>query len=129
MEFEPSVRWRCLQQSSFFGLARAKFLRLQKSNTKSRENLKSSLGIFLIVGVIIGFVIGYGYPILTREQKSWHQVTSFVLATANGDPEHFKVANTYPDIHYSRERFPKLHSNGEFVEGNRGDFALLQYNC
>ena len=96
-------------QSSFFCLARAKFLRLQKPNTKCRENLKSALGIFLIVGVIIGFVIGYGIPILTQEQKSWHQVTSFILATANGDPEHFKVANTYPDIHYSRETdFPNF---------------------
>jgi hypothetical protein len=96
-------KWRIVQ------VARAKFLRLPKPNTGVRENLKTALGIFLIVGVIIGFVVVYGYSVLTQEQKSWHPVTSFILATANDDPEHFQVANTYPDLHYSRETdFPNF---------------------
>jgi hypothetical protein len=67
------------------------------------ENMKAVVGIVLIVGVIIGFVIGYGIPLLSQKEKSWHYVTSFIMATVNEDPENFRIANNYSDIHYSQE--------------------------
>jgi hypothetical protein len=63
--------------------------------------MKAVLSIVLIIGIMIGLVIGYGSSHLFQEEKSWHQLTSFVFATVNGDSEDFKTVNTYPDIHYS----------------------------
>jgi hypothetical protein len=78
--------------------------------------MKAKLGSVLIVGVIIGFVVGYAIPLLSQKgEKSWHYATSFILATVNDNPEDFKIANNYSDIHYSKESdFPNFTATESF---------------
>jgi hypothetical protein len=66
------------------------------------KRMKAALGIVLIIGIITGFAIGYGYFLIAQKQESWHQVTSFILATSNESmPEVFRTAYSYSKVYYS----------------------------
>jgi hypothetical protein len=58
-------------------------------------------GFMLITGIVIGFIAGYGYFLSSQKSESWHQLTSFILATPNSTMlEVFKTGYSYPDVYY-----------------------------
>ncbi len=65
--------------------------------------MKKILAVVLVVGIIIGFIGGYGYFMPKNEQGQWRFVKSFIMTTENGMPNTFAVAYSYPDNHFTNE--------------------------
>jgi hypothetical protein len=65
--------------------------------------MKAQLSAALIIGLIIGVIVGsaIGYELAPQKQESWHEVTSFILASTNESaPGYWKTAYSYSNVYY-----------------------------
>jgi hypothetical protein len=72
--------------------------------------MKRYIAIALVIGILIGFGINLIYFKLTEPTKSWHCVTSFILASCNR--EDVEIAYSYPNVYNTTS--PSFTVKGDF---------------
>ena len=103
-----------------------------------KMKLSTALAIGILLGVIIGSAIGYGYSLSTQKPKSWHEVTSFILAATNQPVSpYYQIAYSYPNIYYTngplfniKEDFwrAKVQTIPYYNYSNGEDTMIIYYN-
>ncbi len=69
--------------------------------------MKTKPGKTLIIGLVIGILIGtsIGYAVFSTGQKtgSWHEVSSFIMASSEtAIPGYTQIAYSYPNVYYAQ---------------------------
>jgi hypothetical protein len=72
--------------------------------------MKGYIVIALLIGILIGFGMNLIYFKLTEPTKSWHYVTSFILASCNR--EDVEIAYSYPNVYNTTS--PSFTVKGDF---------------